>query len=64
MDLFFKCDTCSGRDIWKVRVQGTRPMARTMIGDPHCPVCMGIMSETGPDAEEDFPLKTRLYPKR
>ncbi len=50
MDLFYRCERCSMEDVWRIRVHGTRPMARTMISDVRCPVCGGSMEETGFDA--------------
>ncbi len=47
MDLYYKCNSCSEEDVWRIRIHGTRPMARTMIGAVSCPGCGGPMLETG-----------------
>lgn len=33
-------------DVWRIKVHGTRPMARTMLGDICCPECGRNMEET------------------
>jgi len=46
MDLYFRCSICSHDDVWRIKTHGTRPMARTMIGDICCPTCGKRMEET------------------
>lgn len=48
MDLYYECGTCQADDIWRIRIHGTRPYARAVIGDVRCPVCQSRMTETGP----------------
>jgi hypothetical protein len=46
MDLYFRCKKCSMTDVWRIKVHGSRPMARTMLSDIHCPDCGMKMDET------------------